>query len=174
MEDSKERKSRSQQKRDMTALQDMGEQLAALTRDELRPLDLPTPLLDALDELRRTSKHEARRRQSQFVGKLMRSVDPEPINDFLDSRGSAKAETDATFHLLERLREQLLDGDDAPLEAFFDAHPDADRQHLRQLVRNARLERANNKPPKSARALFRALRDAMLDKALDQAKNPEA
>lgn len=160
MEEIKAPKSRSQKKRDMTALQDMGERLAALTREELRPLDLPADLLDALDELRRITKHEARRRQNQFVGKLMRSLDPEPIMEFLDSRGAATAEANAVFQALERLRDRLLDGEDEPLEEFFDSHPEADRQHLRSLLRNARQERAKGKPPKNARALFRALREA--------------
>ncbi|MGE4293639.1 MAG: ribosome biogenesis factor YjgA [Desulfovibrio sp.] len=163
MEETKALKSRSQKKRDMTALQELGEQLAALTRSELRPLDLPPDLLDALDELRRLTRHEARRRQNQFVGKLMRTLDPEPIMEFLDSRGAATAEANALFHGLERLRDRLLDGEDEPLEEFFDAHPGADRQHLRGLVRNARQERAKDKPPKSARALFRALREAAQD-----------
>lgn len=161
MDDTLFSKSRSQKKRDSKELQAMGEQLAALTREELRPLDLPVDLLTALDELRTLSKHEARRRQAQFVGKLMRGIDPEPIRDFLSSRGQAKAEADSAFHEVERLREKLLQGEDAPLDAFFDAHPQADRQHLRQLVRNARLELAKGKPPKNSRALFRALRETM-------------
>lgn len=153
-------KSRSQLKRESKTLQDMGEQLATLTKDELRPLALPDSLVSALDELRSLRKHEARRRQAQFVGKLMRDLDPEPSRDFLDRRGRAKAEQDAAFHDLERLRERLLDGEDAPLDDFFDAHPQADRQHLRQLVRNARKEQDAGKAPKSSKALFRALRDA--------------
>lgn len=163
MDEARIPKSRSQKKRDMTALQNLGERLAELSREELRPLDLPRDLLTALDDLRRMTGHEARRRQTQFIGRLMREVDPEPVADFLDSRGAATAEANAAFQALERLRDQLLDGEDAPLEAFFDAHPEADRQHLRSLVRNARLERAKGKPPKNARALFRALREASRD-----------
>lgn len=147
----------------MSALQALGEKLTLLTREELAPLHLPAPLVDALTETRNISKHEARRRHLQFVGKLMRDVDAQEVADFLASRGQAKAEADATFHAVERLRDRLMAGEDQPLDELIEKNPDANRQHLRSLLRNARQEAANDKPPKNARALFRALRELMTD-----------
>lgn len=151
--------SKTQRKKEMTALQDMGTQLVKLPRGRLEKLDLPEALLDALLEAQRITSHGAIRRQMQFIGKLMRDVDAEAIGEQLavirGESDSAKAE----FHSLERWRTRLLEQDDA-LTEWLARHPDADAQQMRQLIRNARKETAEGKPPKSSRALFRLLRDS--------------
>jgi len=150
--------SKSQRKRDMHALQDMGEQLVALSTDQLAKVPLPESLDDAVRAARRITKHEARRRQMQYIGRLMRNIDPEPIQAQLDVfKGVSKAEI-ARQHRLERLRADFMD-DEKALQAIVDAWPHADMQHLRLLRRNALKEREQNKPPRAFRELFRVLRD---------------
>jgi len=157
--------SKSQRKREMHALQDLGEELVALSTDQLAKVPLPESLADAVREARRITKHEARRRQMQYIGRLMRNIDPEPIQAQLDVfRGVSKAEI-ARQHRLERLRADFMD-DEKALQAIVDAWPHADLQHLRVLRRNALKERDQNKPPRAFRELFRVLRD--LDAAAEE------
>jgi len=151
--------SKSQRKREMTALQDMGEELVKLARGRLEKFDLPEPLLNAILEAQRLSSHGAIRRQMQYIGKLMRDVEIEPIAEQLAALRGESTAAKAEFHALERWRARLIE-DDQSLGAWLSAHPDADAQQIRQLIRNARKEAAEGKPPKSSRALFRLLRDA--------------
>lgn len=138
-----DRPSKSQVKRDMTALQELGERLVALSRERLRQLPIPERLYDAIIEAQRTRSFEGRRRQRQYVGKLMRDVDPEPLRAQLAIwDGSSQAEV-AQFHQYETLRERLLESDDQ-LTAFIARHPEADPQHLRAMIRAARKENAAN------------------------------
>lgn len=150
--------SKSQKKREMHALQDLGEELVKLSQDRLDKLDLPEALYDAVMDARRFTKHEARRRQMQFIGKVMRDIDTEPIAEQL---AEIKGESDAAkanFHAVERWRERLL-ADDAALTEWLTQHPSDDIQQVRNLIRNARKEAAEGKPPKSSRELFRWLRE---------------
>jgi ribosome-associated protein len=150
--------SKSQRKRDMHALQDLGERLVELCAERLESIAMPDELREAVSEARRITKHEARRRQMQYIGRLMREADPEPIRDALDAlAGNSAAET-ARLHRVERLRQQLLE-DETVLSNIALDHPGADLQHLRQLRRNALKEQEQGKPPKAFRELFRALRD---------------
>lgn len=149
--------SKTRRKKEMHALQDLGEELVALSAERLSQLDLPESLHDAVKEARRISKFGALKRQMQFIGRLMRDVDPEPIRAKLEAwKGHSREET-ARMHQLERLRERLLEDDQAFGEVA-EKFPHADMQHLRALVRSARQEKAANKPPKNARVLFRELR----------------
>ncbi|AYH42813.1 ribosome biogenesis factor YjgA [Azoarcus sp. DN11] len=153
-----ERPSKSQRKRDMHALQDLGEQLVALSLDQLKKVPMPDSLADAVREAKRITSHEGRRRQMQYVGKLMRNVDPAPIQAQLDVfNGISKAEV-ARQHRLERLRVDLLE-DEKALHAIAELWPEADFQQLRTLRRNALKEREQNKPPRAFREIFRVLRD---------------
>ncbi|MCE2898765.1 MAG: ribosome biogenesis factor YjgA [Betaproteobacteria bacterium] len=150
--------SKSQRKRDSTALQDLGEALVALPAERLAAIELPEALSDAIHEARRISKFGALRRQLQYVGKLMRDVDPAPIRAALDAlEGHSRSHT-AWLHRLERLREQLVDADEG-WDALAATHPGADLQRLRQLARNARAERAAARPLRAFRELFQALRE---------------
>ena len=151
-------KSRTRLKKEATALQKIGEKLVLLSDDQLGRMSLPTRLLEAIQNVRAIRTHGARRRQMQYIGSLMRSVDAEPIEQAClaieqGAYGQAKA-----FHRIEAWRDQLVDGDDAVFHEILDTFPDADRRRLGQLVRSARKEKEKNAPPKSARNLFRYLK----------------
>lgn len=152
--------SRSQRKRDVEALQDLGHDLSRLSRDQLKKMDLPEGLLVALLEYQRLSSHGALRRQMQYIGKVMREIeDVEAIVEQLAALRGESAAAKAEFHALERWRARLLEDDGAVTE-WINAHPGGDAQLIRQLIRNARREAAQGKPPKSSRELFRLLREA--------------
>jgi ribosome-associated protein len=149
--------SKSQRKRDMDALQDIGEELTQLNQQQLDSIDLPESLRDAVLEARAMKRNEARRRQMQYVGKLMRQVDPLPIRAKIDGFLSVSAEHTAQLHHIERWRERLID-DPQAISEFIAAYPEADSQQLRTLIRNTADERARGKPPKNFRALFQMIR----------------
>jgi ribosome-associated protein len=155
-----ERPSKSQLKREMTALQKLGAELIAESRDRVKRVPMPEDVRDAILECQQIKDHEGRRRQLQYVGKKMRSLEPEEIaaiQKVLDSwKGLSKADT-AAMHALERRREKLLSDPDA-LTALMAEYPEADAQHLRTLIRNARKEQAENKPPKAYREIFQILK----------------
>lgn len=152
--------SKTRRKQQMHDLQDLGAALVQLSRQQIDQLQLPERLLAAVLEARRLTKHEAVRRQMQYIGKIMREVDPAPIQAQLDAwKGVSDTET-AKLHLVERWRDRLL-ADDAELAEFITAHPGADSQTLRTLIRNARREKLENKPPRNTRSLFRELREIL-------------
>jgi ribosome-associated protein len=159
-----ERPSKSQRKREMTALQDLGETLLRLTAAELARLDLPEPLREAIGEMARIGSHEARRRHRQYIGKLMRQVDPEPLRAAIEDATGESKQAVALMHRCERLRDALL-ADDAALEAVLADLPDADVQQLRSTIRAARREHGEGRPPKHARQLYRWLHEQYAQKA---------
>ncbi|WP_413706857.1 ribosome biogenesis factor YjgA [Ralstonia sp. Ralssp110] len=171
-------KSKSQRKREVNALQDLGTALEALPKDKLAKVPLPEKLLDALREAKRTTAHEGKRRQMQYIGKLMRTLTDEEVEAIrrvlATFVGASKAET-ARLHAMERWRDRLITSDDAVTE-FIAAHPDSDVQALRTLVRNARKETQLAKPPKSSRELFQMVKQALAgnDRDEDDADQPEA
>lgn len=155
--------SKSQRKRESHALQDLGEEIVGLGKDSLARVPMTDKLEEAVRACRNIKAHEGRRRQMQYVGKVMRSLDEsevEAIRQALDAiKGVSKADT-AKLHSLERLRERLLAKDEF-LTEFVAKHPAADPQQLRTLIRNARREQAEQKPPKSFRELFQVLKDLL-------------
>ena len=158
--ESDERPSKSQRKRDMTALQETGEQLVALSAAELTRFGLPEQLLEAVVQAQRIRDFEGRRRQIQYIGRLMREVDAAPIRARLDEKNGAVRADLAVQRLAERWRERLLD-DDAALAHFSAEHPRADRQRLRALLASVRRDRGTGKSPRNYRELYRALRDIL-------------
>lgn len=153
--------SKSQQKRDMTALQKLGEELVEQSAERLERVDMPDNLRDAVDAARRITDHEGRRRQMQYIGRLMRDVDPAPIRAALDAwAGASRAETNL-LHELERWRERLLEDDEA-LTGFATEYPAAlnpsTLQRLRTTIRATKKERADQRPPKNYRELFKLVR----------------
>jgi len=150
--------SKTQRKRDMVALQAIGAELIALNDQQLASIEMPENLLDAVTEARRLHPHEARRRQLQYIGKLMRNIDPAPIRTGLDSLLSASAEHTARLHFIERWRERLL-ADPQAVAEFISEFPAANSQQLRTLIRNTGQERERSKPPKHFRALFQMIRE---------------
>ncbi len=160
--------SKSQRKRDMDALQNLGKELCNLPTDRLKKLDMPERLREALLDWQRFTKHEAKRRQLQFIGKLMRDVDVEPLQEALDIMKGVSAQENARIHRWEQLRQQLMD-DEAALGDIAELYPRANLQHLRQLRRNALKEAEQQKPPRAFREIFRQLR--LLD---EQTTPPES
>lgn len=150
--------SKTQLKQQMEALQQLGATLVELPIDKLRQIELPESLRDAVIEARKITAHGGRRRQLQYIGKLMRQVDPAPIQEKLDQWNGHHAAETARLHQLENWRKRLIE-DDQALAEFLDAHQHADIQRLRTLIRNARKEAAENKPPKNSRELFKVLRE---------------
>ena len=150
--------SKTKRKEAMRALQDLGERLMELPSERLAKVDLPDVLREAIREAHRMTKHEAKRRQMQYIGKLMRDVEPAPIEEALAAFDGLSAAENARLHYLERLRERLME-DEKVLTEVGNAYPGADLQHLRQLRRNAIKEKQENRPPKSFRAIFQELKE---------------
>lgn len=152
--------SKTKRKEAMLALQDIGEELVKLPANKLERLALPDELRRAVEDCRRFTKHGAIRRQMQYIGKLMRGVDEEPIARQLAAWRGESDEEKALLHRIERWRDRLIENDEA-LTLFLNEYPHADATQFRQLIRNARHEAAQNKPPKSGRAIFRLVREVM-------------
>lgn len=162
--------SRSQQRREALEVLELARQLSLLTPQQLSKLPLPDRLVPHIGETRRITSHVAHKRQLQYLAKQMRREDDatlEAIRDALDANGQAGRVEAALLHRAEAWRERLIADGDAALAEFLAEYPHADRQHLRQLARNAHEERLKNKPPHAYRELFRELRDLFETQADD-------
>lgn len=175
-EEEYERPSKSQRKREMIALQKTGEQLVNESPDKVRRVAMPENLKEAILECQRIKNHEGRRRQLQYIGKIMRSLDDEAlasINRTLESwKGQSKTDT-LFMHALENQREKLLANETA-LTGFLHKYPHTDGQQLRTLIRNARKEIAAGKPPKAYREIYRLLKQIMTEPSLSIQENHES
>ncbi len=161
-----ERKSKSQLKREMLALQSLGERLVSLKPEQLQRIRMPEELREAVLFAAKLKKGEALRRQLQYIGTLMRDADPEPIREALEEIGRGRTLDIRRFRRIERWRDDLVNGSDEPLQEIARDFPGADLDRLRRWVLEARRERAAGCPPKSARALFRFLRTLLEPKPL--------
>ncbi len=153
--------SKSQLKREMLALQELAVYITQLNPEQRAKLPLSAELERGIDETKNIKKREALRRHHQFLGKLMRSADHEAIQAAVDKMKDKQDRLVRLLHVMEQWRDELIDGDQQVIERFFDEFPQADRQQLRNLVRNAKRERPTQKPPTNARKLFRYIRDLM-------------
>jgi ribosome-associated protein len=164
--------SKTQLKAEADEKQALGEALLTLRADLMARLDLPEKLLDAIAQARRITNFEGRRRQMQFIGKLMRPLDAEPIRAAIDEQLNGSAQLTLTLHQAEQWRDKLVASDDA-LGAWLTEYPDTDSQQLRALIRQARKDAKPEKPGeaprhgKSYREIFQLVRQAM-------GKEPEA
>lgn len=150
--------SKTEMKNDMNDLQKLGEELVELKPSQLEKIPMSEDLADAIKDAQRFNK-EAKRRQLQFIGKLMRNIDPEPIQAALDKIRNKHSQNTAVLHKLEQLRDRIVEqGDDAINDAI-ELYPEIDRQRMRQLARQAKKEKSSNKPPKASREIFQILRD---------------
>jgi ribosome-associated protein len=152
--------SKSQRKRDMTALQKLGEALIALAPEQVQRMDLPDDLSEAIRFYHSLREKEAKRRHMQFIGTIMRKLDPEPIRIALDELDQLRMQQTEDFHQVEEWRDSLLAGDHALLDELVQRF-DLNRQQVRQLVKNAAVEKADGKPAKNGRQLFRLLRQSL-------------
>jgi ribosome-associated protein len=150
--------SKTRRKTAMLDLQALGEELLTLSADRLASLHLPENLLQAIGEAKRINKHGALKRQRQYIGRLMRDIDPGPIRSALDGWRHQSGAAVAVQHRAERWRERLIDNDHE-FTAFAGEFPRADLPRLRQLARHAREERVAQKPPRAFRELYRALHE---------------
>lgn len=151
--------SKTRRKKEMHVLQSLGAALVELSDAHLERMTLPETLAAAVREARRLTSHEARRRQMQYIGRLMRELDAEPIRAQLAAVQGGSAEERARHQRLEHWRARLLE-DDGALTEFAAAHPVGDLQQLRALIRSARREQAEGRPPRAFREMFRVLREA--------------
>jgi ribosome-associated protein len=147
--------SKTQLKKASHDLQELGEALVALPDDRLNALPIAESLLDAVREYKRTRSHEGRRRQMQYIGKLMRRNDADPIREAVADMQMGSAKDTLALHEGERWRAELI-ADDAALTRWMAEHPQTDAQQLRSLVRNARKDAALVPEKRSGRA-FREL-----------------
>ncbi len=150
--------SKSERKRQAHVLQNLGKRLTELNADDLDSLPLPLELKDAIADYRRFGSFEAKRRQLQFIGKLMRDIEVEPIQNLLDRLDGTSAAARYELHELERWRERLL-ADPKALTDYLKAYPHADRQRLRQHLKRARQAGDERAAKTASRALFRLLRE---------------
>lgn len=152
--------SKSARKREMTARQELGEALCALSPKELASIPIADEaLLEAIEESRRIHHNSAKRRHRQYIGKLMRRIDPEPLQQALDALHETRHADTQAFHELEALRDKLVAEGDAALTAVLTRYPDAERQTLRQYARDARQNGGSPRGKSAARRLFRYLRE---------------
>jgi len=158
-------KSKSQVKRDMHALQDLGERLVDMNEKQLASIPLSDAMLDAIQIARKLPPKEARRRQIQFIGRLMREGDHEAIQAAVDKMQNRSDQHVHRQHQIERYRDLLIENDKSAFQQLVTNHPSIDVQRLRQLIRSAQKEQEENKPPASARKLFAYIREQM--EALD-------
>ena len=150
--------SKTKIKKQMHELRDLGKELTELGKDQLAQLDIPENLRDAIREMKNINKFGAIKRQMQYIGKLMRDVDTAPILAKLDAWKGKSQHHIAYMHQLERWRDRLMEND-AALTELLAAHPEADAQRLRTLIRNAQKEMEAGKPPKNYREIFQVLRE---------------
>lgn len=149
-----QRESKTQRKSQMIALQKIGEALVNLPAAQLTQVPLDSILLDAINTARSLKSHEAKRRQLQYIGKLMRNIDPLPIQTALEKIQSKNKQGNAQFHQIERWRDKLIEEGDESLDSFIKKYPECDHAHLRQLIRNAKQEKSG-----AATKLFKYLRE---------------
>jgi ribosome-associated protein len=158
-ETSSDKKSKTQKKREMIALQELGEELSGLNAEQLAKIPLSDELLEAIFAVQSMSKHGARYRQMQYIGKLMREADVAHIHEALDILRNKNNLATAHFHQFEKWRDQLIAGSEEIMNIILHSFPDVDIQHLRQLVRNAQKEQANGKALKTSRGIFGYLKE---------------
>lgn len=156
-----DRPSKTELKQESIDLQLLGETLTTLSNDQLDQLDLPELMRDALDELSRVGKHEATRRHMQYIGKLMRDIDPAPIRAQLDRWEMGTRANKAAFKASERWRDRLIAEPDA-LTLFMAEQPTVDREKLNELLVRARSQAAKGEAPAASRQVFRVIYRVLL------------
>jgi len=170
--------SRTDLKRESLELQKLGEDLLTLCADLMARLNLSEKLKDAVVEAKRITNFEGKRRQMQFIGKLMRPLDPEPIREAINEQQGGSAQLTLTLHLAEQWRDKLIDSDDT-LGRWLTEHPDTDSQQLRALIRQARKDAKPEKPGeaprhgKPYREIFQMVKQALSQETKEQ-QEPDA
>ncbi|MBA2690369.1 MAG: DUF615 domain-containing protein [Burkholderiales bacterium] len=156
--------SKTKRKTAMLDLQALGEELISLPENRLAVLPLPENLLHAIHEAKRMNRHGALKRQRQYIGRLMRDIDPGPLREALDNWRRQSGATVAVQHLAERWRDRLIGGQEEST-MFAEEFRAADLPRLRQLIRGARQEQAEGQPPRKYRELYRAILEILTQAA---------
>jgi len=156
-----EDKSRTKAKHEVEELQRIGERLLELSPEQIRKMAIPDNLKKEVLFGKTITRHGARRRQLQFIGAIMRTIDSESVVKAIDMLSMARAVAGSKFKKMEQLRDDFLEKDSFHVDRFIEENPMADRQKLGQLVRNAKKEIAAKKPPKSSRTLFKYIREIL-------------
>lgn len=156
--------SKTRRKRQMRDLQDVGAALVKLSKEQLARIEMPENLREAVMECRRFTKHEAIRRQMQFIGRIMRDIDAGPIAAQLAQIEAPSKRQTALFHVAERWRADLIDDPEA-IGRFVKEYPEVDPHRLRELAAAAREEKRAAKPPRNFRELFHVLNAVLQDHA---------
>jgi ribosome-associated protein len=156
--------SKTRRKRDAHDLQDLGKALVKLSKEQLARIDMPEGLREAISECRRFTRHEAIRRQMQYIGRIMRDIDAAPIAEQLAQIEAPSKRQTALFHVAERWRDELVQQPDA-VARFVHEFPQADPDRLRELAEKAREEKRTSRPPKRYRELFHVLNALLQDHA---------
>ena len=165
--------SKTQLKAEADEKQALGEALLTLRTDLMARLDLPDKLLDALKEAKKITNFEGRRRQMQFIGKLMRPLDTEPIRAAIDEQANGSADLTLALHLAEQWRDKLIASDDA-LSLWLTDYPGTDSQQLRALIRQARKDIAKPETPGEAPRHGKSYREIFQLVKLSMAQEPQA
>ncbi|MDE1195514.1 hypothetical protein BWR59_11035 [Pseudomonas sp. Bc-h] len=152
-------KSKTQIKKELHALVDLGERLTTFKPDVLAKLPLTDELRRALADAPKHTAHIARKRHISFIGRLMRDQNLDEILVLLDQLDASTRQYNERFHNLERWRDRLVTGTDDVLEQFVNEYPEADRQQLRSLIRQAQHEAKQNKAPTATRKIFKYIRE---------------
>ncbi len=155
-------KSKTQLKRQADKLQILGKTLTELSKEELSQLDLPETLYLAIVEMQSIHQNGARKRHLQYIGKLMRNIEPELTQKITETMQKRDSGDKAKLHKLEKWRDRLLNEGDEALQELLETYPESNAQHIRQLIRSALKEQQLQKPPKSSRKLFKYLRDEVI------------
>lgn len=158
--------SKSQRKRDAQELLELAKNLVAMPDARLKRMPMEQELRDEIEFARSIKAHGARKRQLMTVGKMLRQRDNQALLDAVDDIGQKNRQVNARFHHIESWRDRLLNGNDQDLSELLEQIPDANAQILRQLIRNAQKEARLEKPPASARKLFKLLREMDAAQAL--------
>lgn len=151
--------SKTEVKRQMHALQELGARLTKLNKEQLDKLNLGDSLRNAIDEFHRIKSNGAQKRHLQYIGKIMRTEDADEIEHAIGLFEAGHQAHTQAFHKLERWRDKLINDGNQALQEYVEEYPDADIQHIRQLIRNAQKELKLNKPPAASRKLFKYLRE---------------
>lgn len=150
-------KSKTQKKKEALSLQALGEKLVKLSEDQITHIDLPKEILEAVSFAKKIRSHGALKRQMQYIGTLMRNVDPGPIEEAINNIETGTLQNTEAFQETERLRDELVGGNDVIMEEILIKLPEAERSKFIKLVRSARNEVLSYKAPRASRSLFRYL-----------------
>jgi len=153
--------SKTQRKKNCDDVLHLGEQMLTLSKEDLSQMQMQDSLRHAIEEAQRIKSHGALKRQKHFIAKIMRSMDTEVLSRQLQRILHKHDIHSATFKRMEKWRDAMLEGGDKSINDFIEQYPQADRHHLRQLVRNTKKEQQSNKPPTSYRQIFKYIREVV-------------